>query len=241
MRSNEHPWHNARKAIGHRLFLGATVAASLTLVAFEWREPGPPTPAKAELPDDDLPMEMVPVVILDTRTAPAPKARQRTVPLIAPRPTAPVVSPSTEPDPGPSPEPGPAPAPSPDPSSLFPDEVVPVTPVFWGMVGVKPYFMDCLHEDPDRLEPCTEARIEAHLQRHFRIPSSVKGRLRTTVTFRIDADGRIGTIHCAPQVDAEVQQEVERVIRAMPTFVPGSQGGIPVPVYYQIPLSLRVG
>jgi hypothetical protein len=59
------------------------------------------------------------------------------------------------------------------------------------------------------------------------------------VTFEIDAEGHIGKVICAPKVAEEVRAEIERAIRSMPTFVPGSQGGRPVTVYYQLPLSLR--
>ena len=51
---------------------------------------------------------------------------------------------------------------------------------------VLPYFSDCTN-DRDR-HACTVDRIQNHLQRHLRIPSSVLHEISTTVTFEIDAD-----------------------------------------------------
>jgi len=71
------------------------------------------------------------------------------------------------------------------------------------------------------------------------VPDGLRREVRTTVTFEIDAKGRIGKVYCAPKVGPEIEREVERVVRALPEFVPGSQGGFPVGVYYQFRLNVR--
>lgn len=234
-------WRAQRAATGNRFLFGVIVAGSLSLVAFEWRTPSTVFRVPQALgPEDDLPTEILPVIILEkpkVYTAPKPRKKSTTVMAGEPEPE-PSPEPAPAPDPGTDPAPGPDPEPTVDIHALLPPERV-ETMLTWGTVGVRPYFMECLKRDPRSLEPCTEDRIESHLRNNFKFPRSLSGELRTTVTFEIDATGRIGKVVCAPKVDAEVLQEVERVVRSMPTFVPGSQGGIPVPVYYQIPLYLR--
>jgi hypothetical protein len=100
----------------------------------------------------------------------------------------------------------------------------------------RPHFRECMSARDSDL--CTEERIHRHLQRHLRTGPLVKGSLSTTVTFEVDAEGQVGRIHCAPKVPAEVEREIQRVLRTMPEFIPGSQGGMPVAVWYQIPLRL---
>ena len=239
MSTAKHSWRNSRQPFD-RLVLGAIVAFSFTLVAFEWRLPSAQLVfVTGDLLDDDLPIEFLPIVILPKHAAsrPAPKERSKTRIVLADPDPVVVVDPT--PDPGPGPGPIKDPAPIVPPNDLRSNEPVDTTPRPWGSVGVNPYFMECLKRDPEHLVPCTEDRIADHLQRHFRIPNGVRGHVRTTVTFLIDTHGEITKIVCAPKVDAKVLAEIERTLLSMPQFVPGSQGGIPVPVYYQIPLSLR--
>lgn len=240
MQNKEHAWRTAQAATGQRFFLGAIVAASFTLVAFEWHTP---ELVVERLPDlsheEDWPE---PVFVIrsekpNTEKRAAKKSTAAIDPIAAVEPgTEPPTDPTTDPGPG-TPDPGPTPDPAPTNGSGTTTTVTPFVP----NAGVKPYFERCFREDPEHVDPCTEERIQAHLQREFRMPRSVRGHVRTTVTFRVEVDGRVGRIVCAPKVDPEVVQEVERVLRSMPRFVPGSQGGVPVPVHYQIPLSLRMG
>jgi protein TonB len=100
--------------------------------------------------------------------------------------------------------------------------------------------MDCLKRSPGTLNACTEARIEQHLRRHFKVPPGVRDKVYTMVTFEIDKQGRIGRLACTPKPHAAVEREVERVMRMLPEFVPASQSGHPVAVYFRIPLSVQV-
>jgi protein TonB len=91
----------------------------------------------------------------------------------------------------------------------------------------------------EHVDECTEERIGRHLERRFRVPSGIRGKVRTTITFEIDVEGSIGKLICTPRVEPAIEAEIERVIRSLPRFVPGNQGGHAVPVFYQIPLSVR--
>ncbi len=225
--------------MGQRLFLGAVVAGSLSLVAFEWRSTDIRERPSDPFEDDRITLEPQLIVTVAAPPTKAPEPLVRTLglnPVATPQPTA-----DPAPDPGPDMDdpvvdPGPAPDPSPT-ASEGPFE--PPTGYVPGR-SIKPHFEQCLLEDPEAVDPCTEERILAHLQRKFRMPTSVSGKVRTTVTFSVEVDGTIGRVVCAPRVDPEVAREVERVLRSMPRFIPGSQGGVAVPVYYQIPLSLMV-
>ncbi|MFN6177199.1 MAG: hypothetical protein ACK46G_06650 [Flavobacteriales bacterium] len=239
-----HPWHSTHRNSTRRLALGLMVAFSLTLVAFEWRT-DPPQVILPDPWDDGLeePLDHV-VVIRVPKPAPSPAPKPRSRPASAfgavnpVEPTGPTTEPIDPVDPGPG-APGTDPE-DPGPEVLrSPDEATVAEVFLWGTVGVRPYFMDCLKRSPNALDECTEDRIQQHLERQFKVPSGVRSEVRTTVTFEIDREGRIGKLVCAPRVNAEVEREIERVLRALPAFVPGSQGGIPVPVYYQIPLRVR--
>ncbi len=238
-----HPWHSARNGWARRAALGALISLSMVLVAFEWRgaarepvyEPPPLEP--------EPPYEFPKVIIIEKEQAKAaaPEPKRKTSSLLAatPDPT-PDEGDEAEPDPvdGPDKE-GPKEGP-PEPTGGRAETDTSTGTLPWDGVSQRPYFMDCLKRSPRSVDACTEDRIEAHLRRHFTMPQGLRGAVRTMVTFEIDAQGRIGRLVCTPRPDPAVQQEVERVLRLLPQFVPGSQSGYPVPVYYRIPLSLKV-
>ncbi len=238
-----HSWHSVHRNGTRRSALGLMVAFSLTLVAFEWRT-GIPQVITYDDWDGALedPVDQVVVIrVVDPKSSTAPRPRARAAstigvvnPVDATEPTSDPVEPSA-PGTGETGDPV-----DPAPEILRgPDEGAPAEVFLWGTVGVRPYFMECLKRSPNTLDECTEQRIQKHLERQFKVPPGIRGEVRTTVTFEIDREGRIGKLVCAPRVNAEVEREIDRVLRALPAFVPGSQGGIPVPVYYQIPLRVR--
>lgn len=240
-----HQWHSATQGFGRRFAFGSAVALSLTLVAFEWTTTRPDE-ISFYLPMDDEPFfEVVPVFKIERKVEQGTKAVEPRK-----RKTGGAIVIVTEPVPVPQPEPV-------DP--ITPDPGIPISPEplppgddlkSTGLIDmptptlnpeVLPHFERCLNDDLDRTNECTEDRILRHLERNLEIPPTVIGSVFTTVTFEIDAQGRIGRTHCAPKVDREVEEEIDRAIRSLPRFIPGSQGGHPVPVYYQIPLRLRKG
>ena len=240
MAQQAHSWKAVYRQTTRRFTFGLLAALSLTLVAFEWR--GGDAPPERVLEDDDgmsdPPVEYPRVIIIEQKSAPpAPKPRTRSerIEIGYPDPIA-AVEPT---DPGPE---GPVALEGPlVPATELngPETIDPALLVDWNMVGVRPYFMECLERSGNARDAGTESRIEQHLQRRFKIPAGIRGPLRTVVTFEIDTQGRIGRLVCTPRVAKEVEAEVDRVLRSLPEFVPGSQGGHPVPVYYRIPLSVR--
>lgn len=238
MRTPAHSWQTQYRQSLRRFAMGGAAALSLTLVAFEWRS----DTALYRMPDvlSDEPWleeELPPVVIIkaEERAAVEPRQQGRIVATNEPVAIDPMVEPYTEPpilgtvatspsEAGPETSRGP----------LTNDSAV-VGPTTWDFVERQPYFMDCLERGLEQLMTCTEARIDAHLKRHFRVPSNLRREEFTVVNLEVRKDGHIGRIHCAPRPSTEVQEELERVLRSLPVFVPGSQNGHPVAVIYQLP------
>ena len=241
MTKRPHSWHRTRAAYGRRATLALMISLSAVLVAFEWRGDGQRHVVPPELWPEEPDVELPPVIIIERErpaAEPVRKARARSAAVLAGDPLPDVIdAPEPVVDNGPPVDPGltdPAPGvesrPEPGGDITFP----------WTGVEQRPYFMDCLKRWPGEVDACTELRIEQHLRRHLKVPRSVKGGLRTTVTFEIDREGHIGRLVCTPAVDPAVEQEVDRVLRMLPQFVPATQSGIPVPVYFRIPLSVQV-
>ena len=61
------------------------------------------------------------------------------------------------------------------------------------------------------------------------------------VKFVIEADGKIGDIKITKGVDLSLDLEAMRVVKSMPDWTPGIQNGKPVAVYYNMPISFRLG
>lgn len=236
-----HPWHATSRQTGRRFTFGLLVALSLSLVAFEWR--GGDAPLKYDPwdpgEDDGAVTILPPVVIQKTVAAPQQKKIKRGGgPIVAgiPDPVAP--DPVVD-DPGTG-------LADPEPSTTDPVDPGPVdpaatpVPAHWSFVSIRPHFVDCMKRGIEHVDACTEERIGKHLERRFRVPPGIRGPVRTTITFEIDVEGRIGKLVCTPRVAPSIEAEIERVIRSLPQFVPGNQGGNVVPVYYQIPLSVRM-
>ncbi len=240
-----HQWRKATEGFGRRFAFGMLLALSLALVAFEWRTP------KGEHTDVGTPYLVnefldEPILVRIKKEAekqavapekPKPKPAAGPVKAVEPEinvePSIVPIEPAMT-DPGP-PETLARTEPTNTESTGTAIRVPPPTL----NPEIRPHFIDCLRGDMKKTDLCTEQRIQRHLERQMNIPRSMIGVVATTVTFEINAQGRIGMLHCAPKVSEDVEREIARVIRSLPEFRPGTQVGHPVPVYYQIPLRLR--
>jgi protein TonB len=59
----------------------------------------------------------------------------------------------------------------------------------------------------------------------------------STVEFVVDANGNISDVKVISSAGASFDKEAMRVVRMMPKWNPGMQGGQPVPSYYSLPVS----
>ena len=81
------------------------------------------------------------------------------------------------------------------------------------------------------------------LQQNIQYPANAaknKVEGRVVLQFVIEKDGQIGEVKIARSVDPELDAEALRVVKSMPTFIPGRQDGEPVAVWYTIPISFKL-
>jgi protein TonB len=68
--------------------------------------------------------------------------------------------------------------------------------------------------------------------------NNVQGRV--FVQFAVTSTGTIGEVRILRGVDPELDAEAARVVKTLPAFRPGRQGGKAVPVWYQVPISFQL-
>ena len=68
--------------------------------------------------------------------------------------------------------------------------------------------------------------------------SCIQGRV--IMTFVVERDGSISNAKVAKSLDPQLDAEALRVVKAMPKWIPGRQGGVTVAVKYTIPVTFRL-
>lgn len=63
---------------------------------------------------------------------------------------------------------------------------------------------------------------------------------RVLCSFVVSEDGSISDIETTKGVDMLLDNEAERVIRAMPNWTPGTKDGFPIKVHYTLPVNFRL-
>jgi len=63
---------------------------------------------------------------------------------------------------------------------------------------------------------------------------------RVIVKFCVTPTGGVDQVSILKGVDTELDAEVVRVVKTLPKFKPGKQGGKPVPVWYTIPINFKL-
>lgn len=63
---------------------------------------------------------------------------------------------------------------------------------------------------------------------------------RVICTFTVEADGRVSETEIAIGIDPLLDKEAERVVKAMPRWIPGKQNGKNVRVKYTLPVTFRM-
>lgn len=230
---HRHPFNEAQ-----RLGIGLAAALALTLVAMEWR-------AASALPawsgGEALPLEGPPEVApipyrarSDERRAPRKPSAQR----------AALLADARGPDDAAAPEGARSDAADAgahaDSSALLPGsppEAIEDIFIPWRKGDERmPCWSGCEQLRGAARDACTEARIQRHLDRVFRVPPEGPREEFTVITLEIGTDGAPGAVVCRPRPSAAVEQEAVRVVRAMPPFIPAEQNGKAVRVIYQLPL-----
>ncbi len=60
------------------------------------------------------------------------------------------------------------------------------------------------------------------------------------VRFVVEKDGSIGTVDILRSLSPNCDKEAVRVIKKMPKWIPGKQNGVPVRVYYNLPVRFKL-
>ncbi len=90
----------------------------------------------------------------------------------------------------------------------------------------------------------TDAAIQKFIRDNIKYPeiareNGIQGRV--FVSFVVDQKGKVINVTLLRGVDAALDQEAMRVIKALPQFTPGKQRGKPVRVGYNVPINFRLG
>jgi len=63
---------------------------------------------------------------------------------------------------------------------------------------------------------------------------------RVTLKFVVNPDGSVDRIEILRGVDPLLDAEAIRVVNSLPKFKPGKQGGVPVPVWFSLPVTFKI-
>lgn len=85
--------------------------------------------------------------------------------------------------------------------------------------------------------------LRTYLNQNIRYPAEAQENCvqgRVVVSFVVEKDGHISDVTVLRSVDPSLDKEAIRVVRNMPRWSPGKQGGEPVRVRYNVPVSFRL-
>ena len=91
--------------------------------------------------------------------------------------------------------------------------------------------------------PGGQQALFEYLSKNIKYPviaeeNGVQGRV--IVTFVVERDGSITDVKVVKSVDPSLDKEAQRVVKAMPHWIPGKQNGSAVRVKYRVPVTFRL-
>jgi len=91
--------------------------------------------------------------------------------------------------------------------------------------------------------PGGDIALLKHIMENTRYPqiakeNNIQGKV--IIRFCVTETGSVNRISVLKGVDPELDKEAIRVVKTLPTFKPGSQGGKPVPVWYMVPITFTL-
>jgi protein TonB len=81
------------------------------------------------------------------------------------------------------------------------------------------------------------------LSRHIQYPALAVGKGiqgRVIVRFVVQSDGSIDDVTVVKSLEPSCDKEAVRAVKSMPQWIPGRQNGVPVSVYYTLPIQFRL-
>jgi len=91
--------------------------------------------------------------------------------------------------------------------------------------------------------PGGDAALLAYIAEHTNYPevakeNNIQGRV--FIRFCVTSKGGVDKVSVSKGVDPELDAEAIRVVKTLPLFKPGKQGGKPVPVWYSVPINFQL-
>ncbi len=132
-------------------------------------------------------------------------------------------------------------------SLLAQEETAPVKPVpdeVFQVVEVMPLFPGCENiNDKAAKKECAIEKMYAFVYEHLQYPKIAKDNgVEGTIVIRfvVDKDGSIMNPKIVRDVGAQCGKEGLRIVKMMPKWNPGKQRGMPVKVYYNLPIKFKL-
>jgi periplasmic protein TonB len=91
--------------------------------------------------------------------------------------------------------------------------------------------------------PGGEVALLSYIAEHTQYPevakeNNIQGKV--IVRFCVTSKGGVDKVEILKGVDPELDKEAIRVVKTLPAFKPGKQGGKPVPVWYMVPINFTL-
>ena len=91
--------------------------------------------------------------------------------------------------------------------------------------------------------PGGDAALFRFISENLNYPSeaernNVQGRV--ILQFVVNPDGSVGKIEILRSIDPLLDNEAIRVVKILPKFKPGKQGGVPVKVWFSLPVLFKI-
>ena len=84
--------------------------------------------------------------------------------------------------------------------------------------------------------PGGEVALMKYIQSHAQAPEGTNANGTVILQFVVKADGSIGEVKVVRSIGEALDNEAVRVIKSLPNFIPGTQNGQPVAVWYTLPV-----
>ena len=91
--------------------------------------------------------------------------------------------------------------------------------------------------------PGGDATLTKFIHENLNYPEAAKANGiegRVTIRFAIMANGKVDKVQVIKSIDANLDNEAIRVVRLLPEWKPGKQGGKPVNVWYSVPIIFQL-
>jgi periplasmic protein TonB len=111
------------------------------------------------------------------------------------------------------------------------DQLVPNDPVIFTIVQEMPQF------------PGGDQELLKFIAGHIIYPEDARDvnlQGRVVIQFVVNKDGSVDRAHVLKGIDPALDNEAVRVVNSLPRFKPGRQNGVPVPVWFSVPILFRL-